>query len=97
MMVGSFTSVSLTPPIVAFLPSKTSTTLRKIRQAGVFCVNVLTTADQEYVSRQLAAKGGDKFADLRWGCHQPARRTLPVRSRGSTARLATSTTQVTIK
>lgn len=65
MSVGSFTSVSLDPPLVAFLPAKTSTSFTQIRAAGAFCVNVLA-ADQEVVSRAFATSGGDKFAALGW-------------------------------
>lgn len=65
MAVGSFTSVSLDPPMVAFLPDKTSSTFPRIREAGTFCVNVLS-ADQEQVCRQFAARGSDKFKDLTW-------------------------------
>ena len=41
MVVGSFTSVSLDPPLVAFLPDRSSSTFPAIREAGAFCVNVL--------------------------------------------------------
>jgi flavin reductase (DIM6/NTAB) family NADH-FMN oxidoreductase RutF/DNA-binding IclR family transcriptional regulator len=60
MAVGSFTSVSLEPPLVAFLPAKSSTTFPKIREAGRFCVNVLS-ADQESICRSFARSGGPKF------------------------------------
>lgn len=65
MAVGSFTSVSLDPPLVAFLPTKASTSFPKIRTATSFCVNVLA-ADQEPLSRVFATRGGDKFAGVRW-------------------------------
>ncbi|HEY6762284.1 MAG TPA: flavin reductase [Baekduia sp.] len=65
MAVGSFTSVSLDPPLVAFLPDRSSTSFPKIREARSFCVNVLG-ADQEGVCRALAAKGEDKFRDVAW-------------------------------
>lgn len=65
MTVGSFISVSLDPPLVAFLPDKSSSTFPKIRQSGRFCANILT-ANQEDVCRQLSMKGVDKFARLRW-------------------------------
>ncbi|GAB7003289.1 flavin reductase [Nocardioides sp. AN3] len=65
MVATSFTSVSLDPPLVAFLPMRTSSTWAALSEAGAFCVNVLA-ADQEHVSRQLAVKGGDKFGALRW-------------------------------
>lgn len=65
MAVSSFTSVSLDPPLVAFLPGKTSSTFPVIAERGTFCVNVLA-ADQEQVCGALSASGGDKFADVAW-------------------------------
>lgn len=65
MTVGSFTSVSLQPPLVAFLPDKGSTSFPKIRETGSFCVNVLS-AHQEHVCRAFAARGIDKFAGIQW-------------------------------
>lgn len=62
-VVGSFTSVSLDPPLVAFFPDRSSTSWPKIEQAGKFCINVLTE-DQQHLSRQFAAKTEDKFEDL---------------------------------
>jgi flavin reductase (DIM6/NTAB) family NADH-FMN oxidoreductase RutF len=64
MAVGSFTSVSLDPPLVGFFPDKGSTSWPKIQAAGRFCVNILA-ADQEAVCRAFAAKAEDKFAGLR--------------------------------
>ena len=69
LAVGSFTSVSLDPPMVAFLPDKSSTSWPKIEASGKFCVNVLG-AHQQQVSRAFAAKGGDKFAGLTWSPSQ---------------------------
>jgi flavin reductase (DIM6/NTAB) family NADH-FMN oxidoreductase RutF len=63
MVVGTFTSVSLDPPLVGFLPDKKSTSWPVIQKAGRFCVNVLGS-DQQAVCRQLAAKGTEKFAGL---------------------------------
>ncbi|PBC47901.1 monooxygenase [Rhodococcus sp. ACS1] len=65
MAVGSFTSVSLEPPLVAFLPDKSSTTFPKILAAQRFCANVLGD-DQQHVCRSLSRKGDDKFADVDW-------------------------------
>ncbi|WP_214104728.1 flavin reductase [Acrocarpospora catenulata] len=62
MVVGSFTSVSLDPPLVAFFPDKSSTSWPKIERAGAFCVNILG-ADQEQVCRTFASKAPDKFTD----------------------------------
>ncbi|NGP07382.1 flavin reductase [Rhodococcus sp. 14C212] len=74
MAVGSFTSVSLNPPLVAFLPDKGSTTFPKIRAAGRFCVNVLSSS-QEATCRAFAVRGGDKFASAPW---QPAPSGSPI-------------------
>lgn len=65
MAVGSFTSVSLDPPLVAFFPEKTSSTFPKIREAGAFCVNVLGAA-QERTCRSFATRGIDKFDGIGW-------------------------------
>lgn len=63
MVVGSFTSVSLEPPLVAFLPARSSSTWPRIAKVGRFCVNVLAS-DQLALCKQLAKSGPDKFADV---------------------------------
>jgi flavin reductase (DIM6/NTAB) family NADH-FMN oxidoreductase RutF/DNA-binding IclR family transcriptional regulator len=65
MAVGSFTSVSLDPPLVAFLPDRSSSTFPAIRDAGRFCVNVLS-ATQERLCRAFALKGADRFREVSW-------------------------------
>ncbi len=65
MAVGSFTSVSIEPPLVAFYPAKTSSSFPKIREAKGLCVNVLA-ADQERVCRRFAATGGNRFRRIDW-------------------------------
>nr|WP_262841916.1 flavin reductase family protein [Sphaerisporangium corydalis] len=65
LAANSFTSVSLDPPLVAFCVAHTSTSWPRLKSAGRLCVNVLAE-DHEQVSRQLAAKGGDKFAGIAW-------------------------------
>lgn len=65
MVVGSFTSVSLDPPLVAFMPQRSSGTFELLRKAESFCVNVVA-ADQEQLCRTLAGPGTDKFAGVRW-------------------------------
>ncbi|WP_328320529.1 flavin reductase family protein [Streptomyces sp. NBC_00388] len=54
MIMGTFTSVSLQPALVGFLPAKSSTTWPRIRAAGRFCVNVLA-ADQEHLCRSFTS------------------------------------------
>lgn len=65
LVVGSFTSVSLDPPLVGFLPGKFSRTWPLIEAVGHFCVNVLAN-DQEALCRQIAAPGPDKFAGIEY-------------------------------
>jgi 3-hydroxy-9,10-secoandrosta-1,3,5(10)-triene-9,17-dione monooxygenase reductase component len=63
--IGSFTSVSLDPPLIGFLPGKGSTSWPKIEATGSFCVNILA-ADQLQVCRAFSSKDGTKFADVPW-------------------------------
>lgn len=65
MTCQSFSSVSLDPPLITFVPARTSRAWPLIQRAGRFCVNVLA-ADQEQVSGQMATKGVDKFAGIEW-------------------------------
>ena len=65
LSIGSFTSLSLDPPLVLFCPAKTSTSWPRIEKVGRFCVNILAD-DQEDVSRTFAGKGTDKFAAIGW-------------------------------
>lgn len=66
MVVGTFTSVSLDPPLVAFLPMKTSRSFQAMRDASSrFCINILA-ADQEQICRTLAAPGDHKFDNVAW-------------------------------
>jgi 3-hydroxy-9,10-secoandrosta-1,3,5(10)-triene-9,17-dione monooxygenase reductase component len=74
LTVGSFTSVSLEPPLVAFFPDKSSSSWPKIEATGQFCVNILG-ADQQSVCRQLAAKSEDKFAGI---THRHTATGLPI-------------------
>jgi len=64
MVVGSFTSVSLDPPLVGFFPGRDSTSWPQIEAAGHFCVNVMAS-DQTLLCRQIAGKG-DKFAGVEY-------------------------------
>lgn len=74
LAIGSFTSVSLDPPLVAFLPGRTSASWGRIRPTGRFCVNVLA-AGQEDIGRRFAVSGADKYAGLNW---RPAPSGLPI-------------------
>ena len=63
MVVGTFSSVSLDPPLVGFLPDKRSSSWGLIEQCGRFCVNVLAS-DQLDLCKQLAKSGADKFVGV---------------------------------
>lgn len=66
MVVGSFTSISLDPPLVGFFPDKGSSTFPGIERAGRFCANILGT-EQLDLCRRFASKAPDKFLDLSHG------------------------------
>ena len=74
MTVGSFTSLSLEPPLVAFMASKDSDSWLAIRNSGNFCVNVLAH-DQTALSGVMASHADDKFAAVTW---RPARSSSPI-------------------
>jgi flavin reductase (DIM6/NTAB) family NADH-FMN oxidoreductase RutF len=63
MCVGSFSSVSLDPPLVAFFAGRSSTSYPGIEAAGHYCVNILAE-DQEEEARVFASKAEDKFAGI---------------------------------
>ncbi|GAB2760374.1 hypothetical protein GCM10027020_10990 [Nocardioides salsibiostraticola] len=65
MTCQSFSSVSLDPPLVLFVPAKTSRAWPMIQRAGTFCVNFLAD-EQAELSNTMASRGIDKFADVDW-------------------------------
>ena len=66
MVVGTFSSVSLEPPLVAFMPSVTSSSWAKMQDITRLCINVLA-ADQEELCRVFASKGAtDKWEGVNW-------------------------------
>lgn len=65
IVIGTFTSVSLDPPLVAFLPMRGSTTYARLSGAPSLCINVLAQ-DQLDVCRVLAGPDPDKFERVRW-------------------------------
>ncbi|MCZ4551087.1 flavin reductase [Gordonia rubripertincta] len=65
LTIGSFSSVSLDPPLIAFYPDKSSSSWPLIREQKRFSVNVLSD-DQEDLCRKFARKGVDKFAGVPW-------------------------------
>jgi flavin reductase (DIM6/NTAB) family NADH-FMN oxidoreductase RutF/DNA-binding IclR family transcriptional regulator len=65
MTVGSFTSVSLDPPLVAFLPRKGSRVFATIAQVKRFAVNILA-GDQVALCRRFASRESDQFRSVSW-------------------------------
>lgn len=63
LTIGSFTSVSLDPPLVSFCPGHDSESWARMRDVGSFCVNVLG-AHQADVSSVFASKSADRFSGL---------------------------------
>ena len=60
MTCQSFSSVSLSPPLVLFCPAKTSRAWPLMQRAGYFCVNLLADGQHD-LSDGMATKGADKF------------------------------------
>jgi len=66
LAVGSFTSLSLDPPLVGFLPDKRSRSWEQIAGTGQFCVNVLAS-EQLDACRRFASRHDDKFDGVAHG------------------------------
>ncbi len=65
LVVNSFTSVSLDPPLVAICVANTSTSWSRLRRSSWLCMNILAE-DQAAVSGRLAVRNPDKLAGVGW-------------------------------
>ena len=65
MVVGTFSSVSMDPPLIAFYPMSNSRSFAQLRNASAFCINVLAS-DQEAFCRRFATAGENKFDGVSW-------------------------------
>lgn len=65
MVVGTFSSVSLDPPLVTFMPTKESATYAALRESPSFCINVFAH-DQTNETRTLAQRDPNKFDNVAW-------------------------------
>lgn len=66
LTASSFTSVSLSPPLVSFCVDRGASCWPRLRAARRFTVNVLTAAQADVAAR-FAASGTDRFAPpARW-------------------------------
>jgi len=74
LIVNSFTSVSLEPPLVAFSPSRSSLTWSRMRRARRFGVNILGRQHEGFTVQATPA-GADRFAGVDW---EPGRGGVPL-------------------
>jgi flavin reductase (DIM6/NTAB) family NADH-FMN oxidoreductase RutF len=66
LTIGSFTSVSLDPPLVGFFPSLQSDTWPSIAPSGAFCVNVLAADQGDLCWRFARDADDDRFSGVAW-------------------------------
>ena len=60
MVIGSFNSVSLDPPLVGFFPARRSQSWPKMEATGRFFINILGS-DQDALCAQFAGAGAQRF------------------------------------
>lgn len=65
LVVGTFSSVSLDPPLVSFMPMKTSRTFQKLRSCSSLCINILG-GDQESEVMKIAQRWEKKLEGIDW-------------------------------
>ena len=68
MVIGSFVSVSMDPPLVGFLPGKESYTWSRMSSSEGFCVNVLSDTQAD-LANAFFRKDSDPWEGSDW---QPA-------------------------
>ncbi len=74
--IGSFTSISLDPPLVGFYIGSGAGTRTAVEAAGHFCVNILAD-DQQELSNRMASKADDKFEGIIYELSQTGSPILP--------------------
>ena len=75
MVVGTFNSVSLDPPLVAFMPMRSSRTWEQMEPSGRFCINVLGADQQQRCASFLRSPMEERFTAWPW---VPSPGDLPV-------------------
>ncbi len=74
--IGSFTSISLDPPLVGFYIGSGAGTRDAVEAAGHFCVNILAD-DQQELSNHMASKADDKFEAIAYDVSETGSPILP--------------------
>lgn len=69
LVVGTFASVSMDPPLVSLMVRTGSRSYDAVRQVGRFTANILAS-DQGHLSRSLAGWSADKFRDVPIDAHE---------------------------
>jgi 3-hydroxy-9,10-secoandrosta-1,3,5(10)-triene-9,17-dione monooxygenase reductase component len=69
LIVGTFSSVSLSPPLVSFMVTNNSRAWAAVRAEGRFTANVLAS-DQRRLSQTLAGWSPDKFREIVFDEHK---------------------------
>lgn len=65
LTIGSFNSVSLDPPLVAFYAAKTSATFAELRRSDSFVVNVLGAGQDNYC-KAFGRPRDERFSGIGW-------------------------------
>ena len=65
LTIGSFSSISIDPPLVGFFPGISSKSWKAIAESGVFCVNVLAATQGELCWR-FAKESEDRYVGVKW-------------------------------
>jgi flavin reductase (DIM6/NTAB) family NADH-FMN oxidoreductase RutF len=65
LVVGTFSSVSLDPPLVSFMPMKTSRTFTRMKDCASLCINIIG-GEQEREVLTIAQRWENKFEGIDW-------------------------------
>src|SRR5699024_6750475 len=65
LVVGTFSSVSLDPPIVSFMPMKSSRTFGRLRSCESLCINILG-GEQQAEMLAIAQRRTNKLDGIDW-------------------------------
>lgn len=66
IVIGSFSSVSLSPPLISFYPQKTLYSWQAMKSTGRFYINILTEDQVELCKRFSGGPQPDRFSDLKY-------------------------------